>query len=330
MESFELLEKEVGEWAGFPAENVVACSSGTAALHLAFEALQLPPGSDVICPDFTMIACPRAISLAGLKPVFVDCGPDLLMDQGLASQVMVSSGENLAAVLLVHIYGRRSNPEIVYDAKSEGLYVVEDMAEAHGVAPHPRSTAACYSFYKNKIVTSGEEGGAVAFRDPAHAALARQLRCLGFTPAHDFDHLPRGCNYKLAASLARLIVDSLRDFPRETARRRRAENWYGEHCPKEWLMPPRDAPWVYDIRVPGLTSERQGAAVSALNAAGIAARHAFKPMSAQREYLGGGSMRSVGTWNADVASREIFYLPLTIADEGQAKKAFEIVKSAVG
>ena len=324
MEKYELLEKEVGAWAGFPSENVVACSSGTAALHLAFEALQLPPGSTVLVPDFTMIACPRAVTLAGLKPVFVDCGSDLNMDMELACQ---SCYENKPkGLLIVHIYGRQCNMYSCETIRQRfKIPVVEDLAEAHGVKPHPDTDAACWSFFKNKIV-HGEEGGAVAFRDAGRAALARQLRCLGFTPAHDFVHLPRGHNYKFANALASMIVDSLRDYPREVARRRRAENLYNAACQREWMMPPRDAPWVYDVRVPGLTLAGLDRVVGALNGAGIAARHAFKPMSVQWDHLPRGE---VGR-EALRASWEIFYLPLDIVEEGQAVKAFDIVKAALG
>ncbi len=323
MESHEILEAEVGRWAGFPPENVVASSSGTAALHLAFEALQLPRGSQVLCPDFTMVACPRAIAAAGLTPMFVDCGDDLNMDSELACQACYEKN-NIKAVLCVHIYGRQCKMygwETI--VKRFETKLVEDLAEAHGVRPHPATDAACYSFYKNKVV-HGEEGGAVAFRDPQKAALARSLRCLGFGPEHDFRHAPRGMNYRLAPALARLVTDSLRDFPNETARRRRAENWYNRYCPPAWLMPPRDAPWIYDLRVPGLTVAKQAEAVASLNGEGFAARHAFRPCSTQEEWLGA----PVGP-NALLASREVLYLPPTIAEE-QAVRQFEILKAVLG
>lgn len=80
MEAYESLEQEFAQWQGLDPRGMVACSSGTAALHLALEALQLPQGSQVIVPDYSMIACPRAVVLADLRPVFVDCDEQLLMD----------------------------------------------------------------------------------------------------------------------------------------------------------------------------------------------------------------------------------------------------------
>src|SRR5687767_9964765 len=104
MEAYEQLEAKVAEWSGMP--HVVACASGTAALHLALEALQLPPASEVICPDLTMVACARAIAAAGLKPRFVDCDDRLQMD---LEQTPQACNEQTSAVMLVHVYGRTCN-----------------------------------------------------------------------------------------------------------------------------------------------------------------------------------------------------------------------------
>lgn len=314
MEAYEHLEQEFGRWTG--VENVVACASGTAALHLALEALQLPPGSKVIVPDYTMIACARAVTLANLTPVFVDCGKDLLMDPDLVDGLLENDRllkdfteedyEGVKAIMAVHVYGRRCNMEAIHElAGKYDLTVVEDMAEAHGVRPHPETDAACWSFYKNKIV-AGEEGGAVAFKSTWHQTLAQSLRCLGFTAKHDFRHGPRGHNYRMSNAHARLIIDSLRQVTRNLERRRRQEAAYDSLCPSEWRMPPRDAPWVYDLRIPGLDSDRQDAIVAALNQQGVAARHGFKRMTCQEEYF----VPGMGFTEAAKASREVIYLPL--------------------
>ncbi len=336
-EAYQQFEKEFGEWA--KVQNVVCCSSGTAALHLALEAMQLPPGSKVVCPDFTMVACPRAIVLAGLVPVFVDCTPDLRMDLDLLDEA--ASAYDVKAIMAVHIYGRRNCMSSIHAlAADHGLKVVEDMAEVHDVPVDPSTDAACWSFYRNKII-AGEEGGAVAFKDRGHAVHASQLRSLGFTVDHDFMHIPRGHNYRLSNSHARLILASLRGYRHlspflggphygstmEEARRR-IEGWYNEQCPIGWRMPPRDAPWVYDLRIPGLTSERQGEVIRELNRAGIAARHGFKPMSRQEEFKG---CRKYGGEAAVRASREVLYLPIQpgVTSQDTARLAFQILKARI-
>lgn len=331
MEPFQTLEKEFQAWT-CPQHEVVACSSGTSALHLALESLQLPPKSEVLVPDFTMIACARAVTLAGLTPVFIDCGTDLLIDCDKVAAYLKDNcrwakknGEpikDVSAIMPVHIYGRRCDMKRIIELATEyDLYVIEDLAECHGVAPHHASDAAAWSFYKNKAI-HGEEGGAVAFHCTAAADLARKLRCLGFTDAHDFMHVARGHNYRMSNAHARLILDSLHDASFELARRRRVEEWWEAAIPDAWRMPPRLAPWVVDIRVPNMTGTQQAAIVKALNVAGIAARMAFKPMTWQPEY------RTIGKTGGEaaIAAREVFYLPLgKEVTEDTVKRAVAII-----
>lgn len=243
---------------------------------------------------------------------------------------------SIKAILVVHVYGRRVNMDAVHAiAERYGLLVVEDLAEAHGVKPHPKTHAACHSFYKNKIV-AGEEGGAVWFRDPAHAKLARQLRSLGFTDAHDYRHVPRGHNYRMSDLHATWILDrtntninGLSYYEMNARNRRDIESWYDEFCLKEWRQPARDAVWVYDFRVPNLCESVQDEIVRELRVNGIEARHGFKPMHAQEEFK---NCRRVGGENAERASREVVYLPVQpgVTTRRDAERAFELIRSAVG
>lgn len=296
MEPYQELEDAFAQWIGRDRTLCVACSSGTAALHLALESLPLPRGSTVAVPDYTMVACARAVTLAGMTPTFVNCREDLLID---ARQIPEAK-----AAMPVHVYGRRCDMEAVHHwAQKTSSLVLEDMAEIHGVLPHPKTHAACWSFYKNKIV-GGEEGGMVAFRHANWAGKARRLRTLGFTPRHDFAHEPRGHNYRLANALAELILESLHDYEENVVRRRMVEQWYDERVPEEWQMPWRDAPWVYDLRVPGMTRAQQYAIVSRMNEAGIDARMGFLPMTAQQEYRGETGPAALR------AADEVMYLPI--------------------
>lgn len=326
MQAFEQLEVSFAKWNDLDPDGMVACSSGSSALHLALEALQLPQGSQVIVPDFSMIACPRAATLAGLKPVFVDCRDNLLMDQNLARD---ASNERTSAIMLVHIYGRKCGfTPLGWPVLGNEVYVIEDLAEAHSIKPNKHTDAAAWSFYKNKCVY-GQEGGAVYFRDPKHAAIARQLRSLGFTEDHDFMHVPRGHNYRMSNVHAELILKSLANVERNLQQRRLIESWYDAACPDEWRMPKRDVVWVYDIRIPGMTSEQQTKVVKLLNANGCAARHAFKPCHVQPEYK---SCQRIGGEVAERMSREVIYLPVdpdTTTLE-QIEKPFQLIKSVIG
>jgi perosamine synthetase len=317
------LEEAFAEFCG--VEHVVAAASGTASLHLSLESLRLPPGSEVVCCDMNMVAVPRAIALAGLTPVFVDCDDRLNIDPDLVDEAL-SSGD-VRAVIITHLYGRKARvgEVLTLTGKYSPCAVVEDLAEAHAVRPHPLSDAACWSLRKNKEIAA-EEGGAVAFRDRGCAVCARRLRNMGFDDAHTFTHLPRCHNYRLADTLAGQALASLDAFGVNQALRRKAEGQYAAFCPDGWRTPPRESPWVYDLRVPGLTRGRQQAVVKALNAAGIEARMSFAPMSRQEEFRG---CHLYGGEKARRAADEAFYLPLAGVTEESARLAFGIVKEAL-
>lgn len=328
MEAVLQLEKEFAAWSG--TTNVVACASGTAALHLALAALRLPPGSEVVLPDYTMIACARAVALAGLTPVFVDCGPDLLMDPAACAAAIT---DRTRAIMPVHVYGRRCAMDRIHAlARQHDLRVVEDLAEGHGIPPHPHSDACCWSFYRNKII-AGEEGGCVAFKNGNRAMVATSLRSLGFTESHDFYHLVGGHNYRMANSLARLILRSLKRADQNIGERRGIERWYDTACPEEWRLPERHVPWVYDLRIPGLTRDQQDAVVRALQEAGIEARHGFKPMSWQVEFKG---CRAVGAggglpMRAALASCEVLYCPIQpgVTSQWACVQAFDVIRGVL-
>jgi len=303
MEPYELLEQRLGEWIGNP--NVVVCSSGTAALHLAVETLRPPEGGDLIVPEFTIVSCARAASLCGSRPVFADCDDRLLMTPETIERVM---RRYVWGVMPVHIYGRRCNMDAIR-RMLHGFVVIEDMAEAHGVKPHPDSDAACYSFYQNKIV-HGEEGGAVVFKRAEDAEVARSLRCIGLDDHQTYMHRPGGMNYRLPNLLATPILDSLDQVEDNLRWRDRVAAMYDDAMPEEWKMPPRDVVWVYDFRVPGLTAKEQLRVVRALNGLGIRARRAFQPMTLQQEFY-----KTTHGENALRLSREVMYFHVSPDDD---------------
>lgn len=300
LEAYEVLEDRFGRWIG--NYNTVACNTGSAALYLALTALQIPKGSSVIVPEYTFVASARAVTLASLKPMFADCDSRLLMD---LSDWYPGYADGYGAVMPVHVYGRQVDIAALHAFGRGKLPIIEDMAEAHGVMPHPDSAAACWSFNKTKIV-HGEEGGMVAFKDAKHAARARLLRSQGAIESRDWMHIPGGINARLTNACARQILFSLEDVQSNLEDREQIAAWYNMACPPEWRMPPRDVNWVYDLRIPRLTFARQDSIVKRLHAQGIAARHGFKPMSMQPEYA-----TDYGHLAAYRAAQEIVCLPIT-------------------
>lgn len=309
MKPHEVLEREWAEWNSLDPAGMVVCASGTAALHLALEAPCLRVdrfGNPVVVlvPDYAMVACARSVTLAGMIPVFADC-----LDYNLNLNPGDMARWDYGVAMAVHNYGRSCQMNVIsQEARSRGAaLIVEDLSEAHGLLPHPQTDAACWSFYRNKII-HGEEGGAVWFRNHDWAARARSLRSLGFTEEHDYRHIPRGHNYRLSDCHAELILSSLRDGHKNLDSRRRVEAWYDEFIPAEWKQPRRDFPWVYDLRIRGVGTAQQDMLVRGLREQAIEARHGFKPLSWQPEY----ATEDASVWNpqALLASREVIYLPL--------------------
>ena len=140
------------------------------------------------------------------------------------------------------------------------------------------------------------------FKHVKHARLARQLRCLGFTDAHDFSHIPRGMNYRMSDIHAELISMNLANVEYNQKRRAIIVDWYNEEIPDRWRMPPRDANWVFDLHLAGVDTTLT---VRHLNKVDIAARLGFKCMSQQEEYAGQYKHLNAYQW-----SREIIYLPV--------------------
>lgn len=333
-EPHRMLEECLASWSN--SAYVVSCSSGTAALHLALESLTLPQGTSVVVPNYTMVACARAVELAGLVPVFCEVTDRMVMDLDHLDY-LCSHDDSIMGVMPVHLYGRTVNmDELDVLRRKYGIYVVEDLAEAHGINPHWCADASCWSFYKNKIV-AGDEGGAVAFREGKVASKARSLRSLGFTEAHDYTHIPRGHNYRMSNTHASLIMESLVKVGENLTERRAIEATYDKLIPYQWhnvKAGPREVVWVYDIRVPNMTSETQNLLINNLRQGGIQARHGFKPMTRQEEFkrlgrkqrkrqnrdmtrkLTSDSKTGAELWynggisNSDRLSREVIYLPV--------------------
>ena len=122
-------EKNLAEWIG--TKHVISCANGTDALQLAFMALGLKPGDEVIVPTFTYVATAEVIALLGLSPILVDVNPQTFnIDIESASNLVTS---RTRAIVPVHLYGQCANMELIMKfAESHNLYVVEDTAQAIG------------------------------------------------------------------------------------------------------------------------------------------------------------------------------------------------------
>ncbi|HET6498094.1 MAG TPA: DegT/DnrJ/EryC1/StrS family aminotransferase [Coriobacteriia bacterium] len=214
-------------WARYCGmEHGVAVTSGTTALQVAVAALGLEPGDEVIMPTFTIISCALAVIETGAVPVLVDADPRTwCMDVGHVEAMLTP---RTRAIMPVHIYGHPVDMDpLLALATQHGLSVVEDAAEAHGATYKGHRVGglgdlSCFSFYANKIVTTGE-GGMVLARSEEHAERLRSLRNLGFRPDRRFYHTELGHNYRLTNVQAAIGLSQVERIAEHVGRKR----WMG-------------------------------------------------------------------------------------------------------
>lgn len=194
----DLFEGRFAEYVG--AEYAIAVVNGTAALHLALAAMDVGEGDEVIVPDFTFSATANSVIYTGAKPILVDVDPETYtLDWRLLER---SITKKTKAIIPVHLLGRPCEMDsILYIADKYGLKVVEDAAEAHGASYKGKLVGilgdiGCFSFFGNKIITTGE-GGMCITNDPHLAAKMRILRDHGMNPKKRYwnDHV--GFNYRM-------------------------------------------------------------------------------------------------------------------------------------
>ncbi len=181
------------------AAHGVACSSGTAALHLALEALDIQPGDEVIIPAFSLIVSANTVAVIGATPVLVDVEPDTWCIDPRRIEERITP--RTRAIMVVHMYGHPADmPRIMDIARRHRLRVIEDCAQAHGATIDDRPVGGigdvgAFSFYGNKLITTGE-GGMLLTNDNAIAQRAALLRNQAFEEER-FVHRAVGFNYRM-------------------------------------------------------------------------------------------------------------------------------------
>ncbi|MBM1154520.1 DegT/DnrJ/EryC1/StrS family aminotransferase [archaeon] len=214
-------EQEFARFVG--AKYAVAVNSGTAALHAAFLALNIGPGTEVIMPSFTFVATAEAAVLAGARPVFVDIDPQTYTLN--PDEVRRAITEKTAAIVAVHLYGHPCDMKPILEiAEKNGLAVIEDAAQAHGAAYRGKPVGslgdvACFSFYASKNMTTAcGEGGMVTTNDKELYERLVQIRNHGEQRAYWSVRL--GHNYRMSEIAAAVGLEQLRKLPRFIEARR--------------------------------------------------------------------------------------------------------------
>jgi perosamine synthetase len=321
------------KWAAYCGRKYgIAVSNGTTALQIAVRCLDLKPGDEVIMPSFTIISCALAVVENGGVPVLVDCDPGTwCMD---VNQIERKITARTRAIMPVHIYGHPVDMDPLLEiANKYGLAVIEDAAEVHGAEylsgrksgnPSWRrcgsfGTFSCFSFYANKLITTGE-GGMVLTDEPALAARARSLRNLCFKAERRFYHEDLGFNFRLTNMQAALGLAQFERIDEIIARKR----WMGKEysCRLQELsvlqLPveeswARNVYWMYGIVVAEETGMDAAELAKRLRERGVETRPFFLGMHEQPVFHKRGLFVDEHYAVTERLARQGLYLPSGLA-----------------
>jgi perosamine synthetase len=300
------------------AKHGVAVSSGTTALQLAVAAAGIGPGDEVLISACTNIATALAVIHNGAIPVPVDSEDvtwnlDLDLVEGLITP-------KTRAIIPVHVYGHPVDMDRLGKiAAKHKLFVIEDCAESHGATVRGRMTGSfgemgCFSFYANKVVTTGE-GGMVTTSDDKLAERLRLLRNLAFQQPRFF-HEHAGYNFRMTGMQAamgttqtnkiEMVIEKKRTVAATYNRLLADVGWLQTPAELEWA---RNVYWMYGVVVRPDAKVKRDAVIERLRADGVDTRTFFCSMAAQPCVTRVAGYRPIKTPVADRLWTDGFYLP---------------------
>jgi perosamine synthetase len=297
----------------------VSVSSGTTALHLALATLSIGPGDEVLVASLTNMATFFAVLYQGAHPVPIDSEADTLnLDPKLLRARITPKTK---AILVVHLFGHPVDMDPVMEiAREHNLYVIEDCAEAHGALYKGRKVGGigdigCFSFYANKVITTGE-GGMLTLNNPEWAARARNLKGLAFGDKNKFMHKDIGYNYRMTNLQAAIghaqfgkieqIISAKRDIADKYAKRLGGRDDLQLPIEKPYA---RNVHWMYMVLVTGRNAGRRGEVMRAMAQQGVESRENFLPYNMQDIFIDRGWTRADECPVANDLGLRGFYLP---------------------
>jgi len=275
----------------FGRKFALSCSSGTAALHLALLALGIGPGDEVIVPAFTFAATAAVVVHCGAKPVFIDSNKD---DWTLdIKELDKKLTKKTKAVIPVDIYGMPCDYDYLAGwCKKNNLFLIEDAAEAHGASYNGKPVGSfgeisCFSFYGNKILTSGEGGVCLTNKQELYEKMA-MYRGHGMRSRGVYEHEVVGYNYRMTNLEAAVGCAQFERFQKFLKVRKMNEMLYKKllanrssitfQRPNSKKAEP--VCWLFSV----LINKDVAAVRQKLSEKGIASRPLFKPLHLQKPF----------------------------------------------
>jgi len=288
-------EERFAEYCG--CKFGVATNSGTTALHLALATLGVDNGDEVVIPTFTMIATANAVTYTGAKPILVDAECETWNID--VSKIKEKITRRTKALMPIHTYGHPADMDPILElAERYGLYVVEDAAEAHGAEYRGRRAGSigdlgCFSFYANKIITTGE-GGMIITNNEELAERARWLRAHAFgRHGRHFYHEALGFGYRMSALQAAFGLAQLERLDEFVSVRRKNAKLYNSLLSEldERVTLPPEAPWaknvywMYSVLIQDNFGISRDEVMKKLDKEGVETRTFFYPIHVQPIYF---------------------------------------------
>jgi perosamine synthetase len=290
----ERFEREFAEFCG--VRHCVSTANGTVAIHLALKVLGIGQGDEVIVPDLTFVATANAVTLAGATPVMADVRrSDWCLDPASVERMITSRTK---AIIPVHLYGHPCEMDELRSLAHArgGLKIIEDAAEAHGAVYRGRRVGGLgdmgtFSFYGNKIVTTGE-GGAITTDSDEVADRARFLRDHGMSRQKRYWHTEVGYNYRLTNLQAALGVAQMTRIEEFIGERDRILDTYRHYlAPRGFTLNPhlegtRPVNWMTCVLIEGFDRSGRDRLIELLRDKGVDSRPFFYPLTALPMYRG--------------------------------------------
>jgi len=302
--------------------GVTTCN-GTIALHLAVESLEIGKGDEVIIPTFTIISTALSLLYSGAKPVLVDSEPETWnMD---VDQISEKITKKTKAIMPVHIYGHPVDMGPLMEiAEDHNLYIIEDAAEVHGALYKGKKVGGlgdvgCFSFFANKIITTGE-GGMIVTDDKKIYERAITLKDLAHSKEKRFLHHLLGYNYRMTNLQAAVGLAQLENIEKLVEIKRKNATLYtkllgdivGLELPKEkpWA---KNVYWMYALTVNDEFGIDRDELQRRLLEMGVDTRTFFIPMHMQPVLLERGLFKGDYYPVAEDIAERGFYLPSGLA-----------------
>lgn len=269
-------------------KHAVSSCNGTAALHLALKALGVGPGDEVIVPTLTFVATANAVTYCGARPIFVDSEP---LTWNLDYTTIPSKiTPRTKGIIVVHLYGHPANMDAILSIADEhGLFILEDAAEAHGGKYKGRMLGSLgkmgvFSFYGNKIVTTGE-GGMIVTNDDSLANKVRLLNDQGMDPTRRYWFPIIGYNYRMTNVAAAIGLAQLEKVKWHSKRRQEIAAWYRNELQNakgiSWqseVSDGRSAHWMFSVLLDDAVQVNRDEIIKYLSEHGIETRPVFFPI----------------------------------------------------